>query len=157
MSDSSGDKIPTRAILAGCCAATGSGTRFTTAEESSTINAHLSGFRFIAVKVTTNTGFYSMGVINPLVCNWHLADMPTVFRDVRCRGSSGHSETRSPCPLMTHSGHTHFGIFAAQIDRLTISALACVLAVAFEKYCHVKWSRFGREWTTFARSETYGV
>jgi hypothetical protein len=32
---------------------------------------------------------------------WHLADMTTVFADVRFRGSSGHLKVRRQCPLMT--------------------------------------------------------
>src|SRR5215467_12100916 len=36
-----------------------------------------------------------------------LAEMPTVFDDVRFRGLSGHSEVRTPCSLMTQSGHQH--------------------------------------------------
>jgi hypothetical protein len=42
---------------------------------------------------------------------WHLADVPTVFIDVRFRGENGPSKARRRCRLMTQSGHQQLSQF----------------------------------------------
>jgi hypothetical protein len=39
------------------------------------------------------------------VCFWHLADIPTAFRDVRFWEQSGHWDRQQECPLLTQSAH----------------------------------------------------
>ena len=45
-----------------------------------------------------------------------VADMTTVFGDVRFRGKSGHSEVRWQCPLMTRSGHCAMALAPLNVD-----------------------------------------
>jgi hypothetical protein len=52
----------------------------------------------------TSPGWVSVPAA-PDVCLWHLADMLATLGDVRFRGSSGPSEVRRQCLLMTQSGH----------------------------------------------------
>jgi len=45
------------------------------------------------------------------VRSWHLADVTTVFGDVRFRGQSRHPGVRRQCLLMTLSGHRPFPVY----------------------------------------------
>ena len=51
------------------------------------------------------------------VCFWH-ADIPTVFRDVRFQGNSGHRADVLQCPLLTQRGHEPIHCRVWQLNEL---------------------------------------
>jgi hypothetical protein len=58
---------------------------------------------------------------------WHKVDIVAVMIDVRFRGQSGHSTARSPCPLMTRSGHSSVAYDVANGGSGATKTLAAVL------------------------------